>query len=189
MHAIRSMVRIVALVLFGLMVLSDVGVAAPTKKPVSKPPSKPNESQDVLVDKERRRLEELFIWKMSEELKLPVEQETQFANLMRSLNREKAKANLAVSSALDEMTRAQALGDPSKARVAVEKAVKNYEKAWLTYGKIPLNEVRRMRQLLGSERLGKYLVAKSLMAEKLMALSVREASEINSPAATASPKP
>lgn len=152
--------------------------------------AKTGDVQEVLVDKERRRLEELFIWKMSEELKLPVEQETQFANLMRSLNREKSKTNLAVASALDEISRAQAVSDPTKSRAAIEKAVKNYEKAWLAYGRIPLNEVRRMRQLLGPERLGKYLIAKSVMAEKMMALSVREASEATAtPPSSPTPKP
>lgn len=146
-------------------------------------------SQETLVDRERRRLEELFIWKMSEELKLPLEKEKPFADTMRSLNREKAKASLEVTKSLEALNRAQALSDPTKSRAAVEKAVKAYEKAVRAYGQLPIREVARMRGLLGSERLGRYLVAKAQMAEKLMALSTREAGESEAVAPSATPKP
>ena len=131
-------------------------------------------SQEVLVAREKRRLEELFIWKMSEELKLPVETETSFAEAIRSLNREKAKANLDVAEALIAIDKAQN-GDRAKSKVATAKAVSRYEKAWRAYGALPIREVARMRTILGNERLGRYLVAKSQMAEKLKALSAHEA--------------
>ncbi|CAN5481489.1 hypothetical protein BH10BDE1_BH10BDE1_24650 [soil metagenome] len=139
-------------------------------------------AQDVLVDRERRRLEELFIWKISEELKLPVEMETSFAEAIRSLNREKSRANADVAKALEMLNQAQN-ANQSKARGESERAVRRYEQAWKVYGALPLREVSRMRAILGSERLGRYLVAKAQMAEKLKALSAREASESERPAA------
>jgi hypothetical protein len=171
---------------------SNAVAARVSKKPSSKsvadpkslistatPTPTPN-PQEILVDRERRRLEELFIWKISEELKLPVEMETSFAEAIRSLNREKAKANSDVARALDELNRAQSVNQ-SKTRTETERAVRKYEQAWKTYGALPLREVSRMRAILGSERLGKYLIAKSQMAEKLKALSAREASEQDVP--------
>jgi hypothetical protein len=161
--------------------MGSLSVAAPSSKkasaksavPVATPAKSP---QDILVDRERRRLEELFIWKISEELKLPVEMETTFAEAIRGLNREKARANADVAKALEELSQAQN-ANQSKARAETERAVRNYEKAWRAYGALPLREVSRMRAILGSERLGRYLIAKSQMAEKLKALSTREASE------------
>lgn len=164
--------------------------AAPAAAPSTSPTPV---SQETLVERERRRLEELFIWKMSEELKLPLEKEKPFADAMRALNREKAKANLEVNRALDAITKAQALADPAKSRIAVEKAVKTYEKAVRSYGQLPIREVAKMRTLLGAERLGRYLTAKAQMAEKLLALSAREDVVNERPAPTsgpsASPKP
>lgn len=176
-----------------LLILISVSVhAAPAVAPKASPnPASAPVSQETLVDRERRRLEELFIWKMSEELKLPLEKEKPFAEAMRSLNREKAKANFEVTKSLDAITKAQALADPAKSRLAVEKAVKTYEKAVRSYGQLPIREVTKMRALLGADRLGRYLTAKAQMAEKLLALSAREdlATERSAPGPTATPKP
>lgn len=156
--------------------VAATGSPAVAERVSPKAPTPAPSAQEVLVDRERRRLEELFIWKISEELKLPVEMESSFAEAIRSLNREKARANADVAKALDELNQAQST-NRSKARAETERAVRNYEQAWKTYGALPLREVSRMRAILGSERLGKYLIAKSQMAEKLKALSAREASE------------
>ena len=167
---------------------SAISFAAPAKTSVGDAKPGADVSQEVLVAREKRRLEELFIWKMSEELKLPVETETSFAEAIRSLNREKAKANLDVAEALIAIDKAQN-GDRLKSKVDIAKAVSRYEKAWRAYGALPIREVARMRTILGNERLGRYLVAKSMMAEKLKALSAREALEAEpSPAPDAKSK-
>jgi len=131
-------------------------------------------ASDILVDREKKRLEELFIWKMTEELKLPVEKEASFSEAVRSLNREKSKANSELASALEDIGLAQSV-DKTKVRAATEKAVKRYEKAWRAYGDLPLREVQRLKKILGPELLGQYLLAKAQMAEKLKALSASEA--------------
>jgi hypothetical protein len=120
--------------------------------------------QEKLIERERRRLEELLIWKMSEELKLSVEIEIPFAEAMRALNREKAKANVEVAEALSALGKAKTRGE-------TDVALKKYEKAWKDYGELPLREVSRIRAIVGPEKLSRYLVAKSQMAEKLKALS------------------
>lgn len=137
-------------------------------------------TQDALVASERLRLEELFISKMSEELKLPSKMESSFAEAIRALNREKTKANLEVANSLVAIDQAQN-GHRSAVKRATEKAVKRYEKAWRAYGQLPIREVARLRSILGSERLGRYLVAKSQMADKLKALSTREVNEAAEP--------
>lgn len=119
---------------------------------------------DQLVDRERRRLEELFIWKMSEELKLSVETETPFAEAIRDLNRAKFDVNQALAESLRSIEAAKT----AKERDA---ALKNHEKAWKKYGELPIKEISRMRPILGTEKLGRYLVSKAQMAEKLKALS------------------
>ena len=161
---------------------SSPAVKAPEK--LAEKPADATVSQEVLVQREKRRLEELFIWKLSEELKLPVETEKAFAETIRSLNREKTRASLAVNEALTAIEKSQE-GDRAISKAIVAKAVARYEKAWRAYGALPLREVSRMRAILGPERLGHYLVAKSQMTEKLKALAAREALE--SEAATPTP--
>lgn len=159
--------------------LTSVGAVAFSATSASE--SEKGVSQEVLVERERRRLEELFISKMSEELKLPVEKEAPFAEAIRSLNREKAKTNLEIERALEALSSAQNL-DRKKARLATDKAVKRYEKAWRAYGQLPIREVSRLRSILGLEGVGRYLLAKAQMTEKLKALSAREANETTAPA-------
>lgn len=139
---------------------------------------------EQLVERERRRLEEVFIWKMSEELRLSVEIETTFAEAIRALNREKHLANSEVSQSL------AALGK-SKSPKDRDLALKRYERAWRSYGELPLREVSRMRPILGTEKLGQYLVAKSQMAERLKALSTgsQSAGAAGGSAIMASPTP
>jgi len=119
---------------------------------------------EQMVDRERKRLEEVFIWKMSEELRLSVEIETTFAEAIRALNREKHSANSEVSMALVAL-------EKSKSPKERDQALKRYERAWRSYGELPIREVSRMKPILGVEKLGQYLVAKSQMAERLKALS------------------
>lgn len=181
---------------FFFVPLAGAATSGPPKLPADAPTSastsaakiSPAASDEELVAREKRRLEELFIWKMSEELKLPVETEGSFAEAIRSLNREKAKANVAVAEALNAIDKAQN-SDRAKSKKEIEKAVKLYESAWRQYGALPLREVSRLRAILGPEKLGRYLVAKSVMAEKLTALSVGEASGSGKKEAPKSPTP
>lgn len=164
----------------------------PTSHPTSIAAADAAVSQDVLVAREKRRLEELFIRKLSQELNLPVETEKSFGDAIRGLNRDKARANGDLSEALLAIEKAQE-GDRAISKVAVVKAIGQYEKALRVYGQLPIREVARMRKILGPEKLGRYLVAKAEMTEKLKALSVRETSEADStggfPPKLASPMP
>lgn len=122
------------------------------------------------VERERKRLEELFIWKMSEELKLSVDTEVAFAEALRSLNREK-------SVALNELNAALlALGDATQVAKGassprIVKAMDRYEKAVRRYGEFPFREVARLKPILGAEVTARYLFAKSQVTEKLLAIS------------------
>lgn len=122
------------------------------------------------VERERKRLEELFIWKMSEELKLSVDTEVAFAEALRSLNREK-------SVALNELNEALlALGEVGQRQRTIPsshltEAMARYEKAVRRYGDVPVREVARLKPILGTEVTARYLFAKSQVTEKLLAIS------------------
>ncbi|HRK07953.1 MAG TPA: hypothetical protein PLZ57_09320 [Pseudobdellovibrionaceae bacterium] len=122
------------------------------------------------VDRERKRLEELFIWKMSEELKLSVDTEVTFAEALRGLNREKSVALTELNEAL--MALGEATRREKTAGVAsLSQAMSRYEKAVRRYGEVPVREVARLKPILGAEVLARYLFAKSQVTEKLLAIS------------------
>lgn len=157
--------------------------------------------EDAMVERERSRFEELFIQNMTKELKLSGFVEASFTKAIRRLNREKAQANDDVASALVALEKAQSAsrtatpvetkaGRPGKkqkvpkvatVKSETEKALRRYEKAMSTYSALPMLELSRLRKILGIEKLGQYLIAKSQMAEKLKALSAREAAPSATP--------
>lgn len=125
-----------------------------------------SDSPTPSADPGRGRLLELFIWKTSEELKLPTETETKFGEKVRNFN-EKRKANgerldRAIRK-LDEASKASA-GKPSK---ALETALTEYRNTLKELHQIQNDELSQMRSILGPVKLAKYLVVKNEITEKL----------------------
>ena len=54
----------------------------------------------------RNQLEELFIWKLSDELKLSPVEEKKFTDIVKNLNKKKADLNHSLSEAIDKMKQA-----------------------------------------------------------------------------------
>lgn len=128
----------------------------------------PETSPNPSTDPGRGRLMELFIWKTSEELKLPTETETKFGEKVRSLN-EKRKANgerleRAIKKLDDALKVPAAAGKTNK---AVEAALTEYRNTLKELHQIQNDEISQMRAILGPEKLAKYLVVKNEISEKL----------------------
>jgi hypothetical protein len=110
--------------------------------------------------KERARLEELFIWKTSEELKLQPSDELKFTDVVHDLNKRRREANARMEDALGALASA-------KTRAESEKALAAHRAALRETQAVQTAELDRLRPLLGSEKLAKYIVAKSEILEKL----------------------
>lgn len=110
--------------------------------------------------KERARLEELFIWKTSEELKLTPADEQKFTSAIHDLNKRRRDANAKLDAALATLAAAKTKAEAEKALVAHRAALRETQA-------VQTAELDRLRPLLGSEKLAKYIVAKSSILEKL----------------------
>lgn len=109
------------------------------------------------------RLEELFVWKVSEGLELPAEQEVKFTETIRELNLQKKKAAEALEESVSQLAKA-------KTKLEVDKALAAHRKALKAHHDIQLAELDRLKSLFGSEKLARYLVMKSELSEKLKEL-------------------
>lgn len=137
---------------------------------------------DEQSEKDRARLEQLFIWKASEELKLPAEQEQKFTETLHDLSARKKKA----SEKLDVATRGLAA---AKTKADADRAISLYRDSLKEYQAVQTAELDRLKPLLGSEKLARYLVVKSELNEKLKALiSGAKIPTSASPAPLATPK-
>lgn len=108
------------------------------------------------------RLEELMLWKMSDELRLSPADEKAFGDIVRDLNRRKTSLTERLAADLDALKSAK---DKERAP-----ALTRYRKTLREAQDLPLEELDRMKKLLGEEKLVKYLDVKKDLADKVKAL-------------------
>lgn len=109
-----------------------------------------------------RRLTELFLWKLSDELALGAELEKELQKTVFALEDERADAQSAVERALKD-----AEGAAAKSRA---KALSAYGVALARLQGLGAQELTRIRGVLGDERAVRYFVLKRDFAQKLKEL-------------------
>ncbi len=135
--------------LFFILIL-NLGFAAPEV-----PPAKKNQ------------LEELFIWKLSDELKLGPAEEKKFSELVRQLNQKKLKD----SQKIEQVTKEFQTAKTDKDKEAV---FKNLKKAYQEYNQLSVLELDEMKKLLGPQRLSTYLNVKQDLTAKVKSLLIQK---------------
>lgn len=109
------------------------------------------------------RLEELMLWKMSDELRLAPAEEKAFSEVVRDLNRKKAELSRKLESELSMLK----LAKTAKERSA---SLTRYRKTLNETQGLSLEEFDRLKKLFGDEKLARYLDVKKDLADKVKAL-------------------
>jgi alanyl-tRNA synthetase len=109
------------------------------------------------------RVEELFIWKISEELKLSVKEEKEVASLIKDLNQRKSDANEKIEALVQKQMAAE--GDSTASSF-----VKDYRIAINNYNKISVDEIDRIQKILPKAKVAKYFVVKSDLSKRIRGL-------------------
>lgn len=108
----------------------------------------------------RNKIEELFIWKISDELKLSAKEEKQFTDLFKELNIRKSEITRAQDEIITQL--AQTRQDKERTRL-----LSQYRKAIDDYNKIQSREFDEMKKMVGPARLSKYLQVKRDLTNKV----------------------
>lgn len=108
------------------------------------------------------KFEDLFIWKVSDELKLSVPEEKAFSDLVRGLNQKKTDLNEQMQVTLKKL----ALAKDKKER---DKALSEYKTEVKKIGKIAIDEVDQIKKVLGTEKAAQYFVLKNDLANQFKA--------------------
>jgi hypothetical protein len=113
----------------------------------------------------KSKIEELFIWKMSDELSLSPQEEKKFSDLVRGLNEKKGGLSLQLHDQLEQM---------QKAKTETEKGqiLGRYKKTLQSYNHLAEEELDKMKSLLGVNRTVKYLEVKQDMTNRLKSLLI-----------------
>ena len=111
----------------------------------------------------RNQLEELFIWKLSDELKLSPVEEKKFTDIVKNLNKKKVDLNHSLSEAIDKMKQASS----TKQR---EEELVRYRKTLQSYNHISEEEFDKLKPLLGADRMVQYLQIKMDLTNRIKSM-------------------
>lgn len=110
------------------------------------------------------RIEDLFVWKISEELKLSVKEEKDLTILIHDLNKRKLVATDYVQSVIVQMAQENNF---SKKKSGSKKLLQEYQRALQKYNDIALDEVRLIQKIFTADKATKYFVIKSELSQKI----------------------
>ena len=108
----------------------------------------------------KNRVEELFIWKVSDELKLSVPEEKSFSKVIKTLNERRAQVNDSLQDVLRQLA-------DSKTSKEKEKLLSEQKRLLRSYGELSLEEAEKIQKLLGIERAAQYFVLKNDLTHRL----------------------
>jgi len=111
----------------------------------------------------RNKVEELFIWKISDELKLSVPDEKSLSDFLRGLNQRRAQVNEDLQTSLKKM--AETTNPKDRDKVLAE-----HRKLLKAYSDLSIEEVDRIPKMLGSEKAVQYFVLKNDLTNRLKSM-------------------
>ncbi len=118
------------------------------------------------TDKQVKKFEDLFIWKISDELKLTPQEELTVSTYIKDSNKKKTATNEELESLYKKLSR-----DPNESdRLSTYLKIKKVQKSQYT---LTLEELERIRKSLGLKRLGQYLELKRDLAEKIKSIWIQ----------------
>ncbi len=118
------------------------------------------------VEARKTRIEDIFIWKMSDELKLTAAEEKEFTDISRELNKKKLELNKKIQDLV------QSLNDKS-----TESNLREYKKLIQQYNQISITEFDKIKKIFGSKKFISYLKVKNELNTKMKSILVGEKSD------------
>lgn len=127
----------------------------------------------------QNKVEQLFLWKISDELKLNVQEEKKLTSIVQTINQKKIRLTQQMEKQADLFVKASSNGERSMTYQAYERTLKEHNQ-------LNLEELTTIKSLLGLERLAKYLFIKKDFTEKVKSLLVSQDKSEKDPTAPAS---
>lgn len=115
------------------------------------------------TEAKKTHLEDIFIWKMSDELKLTAQEEKQFTEINKSLNKKKSEINKKIQDYIQNLKENDS-----------DASLKNYKKLIQEYNQITISEFDLIRKLLGTKKFISYLKIKNELTTKVKSILVGE---------------
>ena len=130
------------------------------------------------VEKQKRRLEDLFIWKISDELKLTIQEEKNVAELIRKTSELKNTNNARMNELIKKLSVNQS-----------KQSLNEYKKLMTEYHQINLNEVESIEKAIGYEKTIRYILVKNDLTQKVKSILATGEVTPATPSSAAKPLP
>lgn len=112
---------------------------------------------------QKTKLEQLFLWKMSEELKLSIKEEKLLSEIVQDLNKRRQDLAEKIQEQIKSMAH-------EKAPAQLEKSLAQYKKNLKLQSDLNTEEIDRVKKALGTEKAAQYLFVKSELSVKVKGL-------------------
>lgn len=108
----------------------------------------------------KNNLEELIIWKLSDELKLPAETEKNFTEALRKFNEKKSQTSKTLDGQIEVL---------KKTKIEKDRQLwlDRYRKSLVDYNALVLDEHDEIKKILGNEKYVHYLELKGDLTNKI----------------------
>ncbi|AZZ37726.1 hypothetical protein CIK05_13275 [Bdellovibrio sp. qaytius] len=131
----------------------------------SQPASADRVSADRAPTPKKNSVEDIFIWKVSDELNLSATEEKKFADIHRELNKQKMQ----LAAQMQQISfKSKEYPQLSKSK-AIE-IIKEYKKTLMAYNNLSVQELEKMKALLGDKKYLDYLAIKQDINLRLKSL-------------------
>ena len=136
-------------------------------------------------DQSRKRLDDLFRWRVSDTLQLDTKQDAQFGSILDRVHDKRRKAGEEMGRIVGDISKLSeaAGGKPDKKKI--ESLIAAYEKQMKIYSETQTEELNDLRKVFGTEKLGRYLVFKNELGRKLKS-ALSSAKPVDPPSGAAS---
>jgi response regulator of citrate/malate metabolism len=111
------------------------------------------------------QLEELLIWKLSDELRLSPLEEKKFSETVRALSQKKAEMNQSLQFSIEKLSKLKTIKEK-------EEELGRYRKALERFARLGEEEFDKLKPILGSERMAQYLVIKQDLSNRIKTMLV-----------------
>lgn len=115
------------------------------------------------ADLKKSHLEDIFIWKMSDELKLSAAEEKKFTEIHRALNKKKSELNKKIQESIQNLQEKD--GEPQ---------LRAYKKLIQDYNQLSITEFDSIKALLGPQKFISYLKIKTELTSKVKSILIGE---------------
>jgi hypothetical protein len=117
-------------------------------------------SSTATANKARSRIEELFVWRVSDTLSLSPDVEGKFSSEFKRLSEQKAQLSNELEKLVEDLEKSR---DPK----STETLLKQYKEKLKAHSRIQIDEMESFEKLFGKQKFAQYLVLKRELTQKL----------------------